>query len=114
MSPSTSEGGIGLDLPWDGILAASESLRPDRLENILMIWRTSFDGHQITSKELCHCHYGKGNRIEGFITAEVNAKEAAVVEGAIFRSVKKYRQVTGFFNDVMKLDRTQVDIYQEF
>ncbi|MDI3504794.1 MAG: magnesium chelatase family protein, partial [Bacteroidota bacterium] len=97
------------------ILAASESLRPDRLEKYLMMGELSLDGTILPIKgALPIAIMAKEIGFEGFILPEENAKEAAVVEGLDIYGVKNIRQVTGFFNDELKLDRTQVDIYQEF
>lgn len=117
MSPADiRKEGSAYDLPLAiGILAASESLRPDRLEKYLMMGELSLDGTILPIKgALPIAIMAKEIGFEGFILPEENAKEAAVVEGLDIYGVKNIRQVTGFFNDELKLDRTQVDIYQEF
>ncbi|PLB85723.1 magnesium chelatase [Dysgonamonadaceae bacterium] len=117
MSPADiRKEGSAYDLPLAiGILAASESLRPDRLEKYLMMGELSLDGTILPIKgALPIAIMAKEIGFEGFILPEENAKEAAVVEGLDIYGVKNIRQVTGFFNDKLKLDRTQVDIYQEF
>jgi len=117
MSPADiRKEGSAYDLPLAiGILAASESLRPDRLEKYLMMGELSLDGTILPIKgALPIAIMAKEIGFEGFILPEENAKEAAVVEGLNIYGVKNIRQVTGFFNDELKLDRTQVDIYQEF
>ncbi|HQG08696.1 MAG TPA: YifB family Mg chelatase-like AAA ATPase [Dysgonamonadaceae bacterium] len=117
MSPADiRKEGSAYDLPLAiGILAASESLRPDRLEKYLMMGELSLDGTILPIKgALPIAIMAKEIGFEGFILPEENAKEAAVVESLDIYGVKNIRQVTGFFNDELKLDRTQVDIYQEF
>jgi len=117
MSPADiRKEGSAYDLPLAiGILAASESLHPDRLEKYLMMGELSLDGTILPIKgALPIAIMAKEIGFEGFILPEENAKEAAVVEGLNIYGVKNIRQVTGFFNDELKLDRTQVDIYQEF
>jgi len=117
MSPADiRKEGSAYDLPLAiGILAASESLHPDRLEKYLMMGELSLDGTILPIKgALPIAIMAKEIGFEGFILPEENAKEAAVVEGLDIYGVKNIRQVTGFFNDELKLDRTQVDIYQEF
>jgi magnesium chelatase family protein len=117
MSPADiRKEGSAYDLPLAiGILAASESLRPDRLEKYLMMGELSLDGTILPIKgALPIAIMAKEIGFEGFILPEENAKEAAVVEGLDIYGVKNIRQVTGFFNDELKLDRTQVDIYQDF
>ncbi len=117
MSPADiRKEGSAYDLPLAiGILAASESLRPDRLEKYLMMGELSLDGTILPIKgALPIAIMAKEIGFEGFILPEENAKEAAVVEGLDIYGVKNIRQVTGFFNDELKLDRTQVDIYEDF
>jgi len=93
MSPADiRKEGSAYDLPLAiGILAASESLRPDRLEKYLMMGELSLDGTILPIKgALPIAIMAKEIGFEGFILPEENAKEAAVVEGLDIYGVKTF------------------------
>lgn len=56
----------------------------------------------------------KENGFKGFILPTENAKEAAVVEGLEVYGVENIRQVIGFANNELELEKTTADIGQEF
>lgn len=117
MSPADiRKEGSAYDLPLAvGILAASGSVVPDRLNGYLMMGELSLDGMVLPIKgALPIALMAKSNGFKGFILPVVNAKEAAVVEGLEVYGVNNLREVVQFFNGEQELLPTKVDIQREF
>ncbi len=117
MSPADiRKEGSAYDLPLAvGILAASETLRPEMLNNYLMMGELSLDGSILPIRgALSIALMAKESGFKGFILPEDNAKEAAVVKGLDVYGVKNIRDVADFFNGEKELVRTEVDIKSEF
>lgn len=117
MSPADiRKEGSAYDLPLAiGILAASESIKPDKLADYLMMGELSLDGKILPIKgALPIAIMAKENGYKGFILPRENAKEAAVVEGIDVYGVESISEVTGFMNGELELEKTFVDIEKEF
>ncbi|MDO5663789.1 MAG: YifB family Mg chelatase-like AAA ATPase [Bacteroidia bacterium] len=117
MSPADiRKEGSDYDLPLAmGILAASETIKSDKLSDYLIMGELSLDGNILPIKgALPIAIMAKENGFKGFILPTENAKEAAVVEGLDVYGVENIRQVIGFANDELELEKMIVDIEQEF
>lgn len=117
MSPADiRKEGSDYDLPLAmGILAASETIKADKLSDYLIMGELSLDGNILPIKgALPIAIMAKESGFKGFILPTENAKEAAVVDGLEVYGVENIRQVIGFANNELELERTIVDIEQEF
>ncbi len=117
MSPADiRKEGSDYDLPLAiGILAGSETIKADKLPGYLIMGELSLDGNILPIKgALPIAIMAKENGFKGFILPTENAKEAAVVEGLDVYGVENIRQVIGFANGELELEKTVVDIEQEF
>ena len=117
MSPADiRKEGSAYDLPLAiGILATSETIKADKLSDYLIMGELSLDGNILPIKgALPIAIMAKENGFKGFILPTENAKEAAVVEGLDVYGVENIRQVIGFANDELELEKTTAAIGQEF
>lgn len=117
MSPADiRKEGSAYDLPLAiGILATSETIIADKLPDYLIMGELSLDGNILPIKgALPIAIMAKENGFKGFILPTENAKEAAVVEGLEVYGVENIRQVVGFANNELELEKTTADIGQEF
>ena len=117
MSPADiRKEGSAYDLPLAiGILATSETIKADKLSDNLIMGELSLDGNILPIKgALPIAIMAKENGFKGFILPTENAKEAAVVEGLDVYGVENIRQVIGFANDELELEKTTAAIGQEF
>lgn len=98
-----------------GILAASEQILSDDVSNYIIMGELSLDGELRPIKgTLPIAIKAKEEGFKGLILPEVNAKEAAVVEGIEVYGISNIKQVIDFFNGNLVLEKTKVDIEQEF
>ena len=112
MSPADiRKEGSAYDLPLAvGILAASESVRTDKLGDYLIMGELSLDGSVLPLRgALPIAIMAKENGFKGLVLPLANAKEAAVVEGLDVYGVSNIREVVDMFNnnelpDVIKVD----------
>ena len=117
MSPADiRKEGSAYDLPLAiGVLAASEGLKVDNLNDYIIMGELSLDGTILPVKGVLPIAIlAKESGFKGFILPEENAKEAAVVDGLEVLGVKNIKEVIEFFNDDSKLIPTYVDITKEF
>ncbi|MGJ7027142.1 YifB family Mg chelatase-like AAA ATPase [Petrimonas sulfuriphila] len=117
MSPADiRKEGSAYDLPLAiGILATSETIMADKLPDYLIMGELSLDGNILPIKgALPIAIMAKENGFKGFILPTENAKEAAVVEGLEVYGAENIRQVVGFANNELELEKTTADIGQEF
>ncbi|MCH3924155.1 MAG: YifB family Mg chelatase-like AAA ATPase [Bacteroidales bacterium] len=98
-----------------GILAASEQVESDSLKDYLIMGELSLDGsvRPITGA-LPIAIQAKKEGFSGFILPKSNAKEAAIVQGLDVYGVDNIMEVINFFNRNETIEKTQVDIEQEF
>ena len=117
MSPADiRKEGSAYDLPLAiGVLAASEGLKTDKLDDYIMMGELSLDGTILPVKGVLPIAIlAKESGFKGFILPDKNAKEAAVVEGLEVLGVNNIKQVIEFFNDEAIISPTFVDINKEF
>ncbi len=108
--------GSAYDLPLAiAVLAASEQIKPERLEKYLLMGELSLDGTlQPMKGALPIAVKAREEGFEGFILPAANAREAAVVDDLKIYGVENIRQVADFFNEVAEPEQTIVNTRQEF
>ena len=98
-----------------GILAASNQIKADHLEDYLIMGELSLDGSlQPVKGALPIAIKAKEEGFKGFILPIQNAKEAAIVEGLKVYGVETIKQVIQYFNDGKPLEQTIIDTKREF
>lgn len=98
-----------------GILAASEQILAGSIGQYIIMGELSLDGELRAIKgTLPIAIKARQEGFKGLILPEENAREAAVVEGLEVYGVSSIKQVIGFFNGDVVLERTHIDISQEF
>ncbi len=108
--------GSSYDLPMAiGILAASEQVKPGRLDRFVMMGELSLDGtlHPVKGA-LPIAINARREGFEGFILPKPNAREAAVVDTLKIYGVENLQEVVDFFNGKKELEQTVVDTRAEF
>lgn len=109
--------GTAYDLPIAmGILAASDSIKSDGIENYLIMGELSLDGSIRPIKgALPIAIKAKTDRFKGIILPRENAPEAAMVEGIEVYGAGNIKEVAEFFNNGCRgLQQTKTDIEKEF
>lgn len=108
--------GSSYDLPLAiGILAATGSIQPEKLDRYLIIGELGLDGSLQPIKgalPIAICAREQG--FEGFILPRQNAREAAVVNNLKVYGVDNLTEVIEFFNGKRTLEPTVVDTRAEF
>jgi magnesium chelatase family protein len=98
-----------------GILAASDEIKADEISKYIIMGELSLDGELRPIKgTLPIAIKAKQEGFKGIILPDANAKEAAVVDGLDVYGVSTIRQVIDFFNETSTLQKTTIDIEQEF
>jgi magnesium chelatase family protein len=98
-----------------GILAASEQLSPDILEDYLIMGELSLDGGlQPIKGALPIALQAKAEGFKGFILPEKNAAEAAVVEGLEVYGAHHLKEVVEFLNGDLQMEQKEVDLKAMF
>lgn len=98
-----------------GILAASEQLSPDMLDDYLIMGELSLDGGlQPIKGALPIALQAKAEGFKGFILPEKNAAEAAVVEGLEVYGAHHLREVMEFLNGDRHMEQEVVDLKAMF
>src|SRR6056297_1318102 len=93
-----------------GILAASEQIQSEQLDNYLIMGELSLDGGlQKIKGVLPIAIQARKQGFKGFILPGENAKEAAVVDDIDVYGVDNIKEVIDFFNHDTELERTVVD-----
>lgn len=108
--------GSAYDLPLAiGILAASETIAPDRLSRYILMGELSLDGTiQPIKGALPIAIKAREAGFEGLIVPQQNAREAAVVNQLNVYGVSNIREVIRFFNGECELQPTIVNTREEF
>ncbi len=117
MSPADiRKEGTAYDLPLAiGIMAASDSLKTDKLEDFLIMGELSLDGSILPIKGVLPIAIkARELGFKGIILPIKNAKEAAVVNNLDVYGVENIKDVVGFFNDEQTLEKTTIDTRTEF
>ena len=99
-----------------GILVATGQIKEKiYLEDYIIMGELSLDGNlQPIRGALPISIKAKEEGFKGFILPEINAKEAAIVEGIDVFGVKNIKEVIDFVNEGIPLIKTIVDIETEF
>lgn len=108
--------GSSYDLPLAiGILAATGTISPDKLDKYLIIGELSLDGSlQPIKGALPIAITAREQGFEGFILPKQNAREAAVVNNLNVYGVENITEVIRFFNGDETLEPTTVNTRKEF
>lgn len=108
--------GSAYDLPLAiGMLAAAETIKPDKLESYLMMGELSLDGSlQPIKGALSIAIKARELGFKGLIVPKQNAREAAVVNKLSTYGVSNIKEVVEFFNGTKELVPTEVDARKEF
>ncbi|MBN1951267.1 MAG: YifB family Mg chelatase-like AAA ATPase [Bacteroidales bacterium] len=108
--------GSAYDLPFAiGILAASEQLNPEKLEDYLLMGELSLDGSIHPVKGILPIAIeARKQGFKGFILPKENAREAAVVDKFNVYGVDSLLEVIRFLNGEISLEPTYVDTRKEF
>lgn len=117
MSPAdVKKEGAAYDLPIAvGMLAASEIIKADMMQEFMIMGELSLDGTVLPIRgALPMAILARSMGIRGMIVPEANAREAAVVNNLGVYGVKNLRQVADFLNGDADLSPTIVDTRAEF
>ncbi|MDH6354304.1 magnesium chelatase family protein [Dysgonomonas sp. PH5-45] len=117
MSPADiRKEGSAYDLPLAiGILAASESVSTQKLEEYIIMGELSLDGTILPIKGVLPIAIkAREQGFKGFILPRSNAREAAVVNNMDVYGVDNIKEVIDFFNDQSTLQPTVIDTRAEF
>jgi len=108
--------GSAYDLPIAiGIMAASEQVKPDLLQDYVIMGELSLDGSiQPIKGVLPIAIQAREEGFKGFIVPIQNAREAAVVNNIDVYGVENLKQVVDFFNGESELKPTVVNTREEF
>ena len=108
--------GSAYDLPIAmGILAASEQVNADLLEQFIIMGELSLDGTLKPIKgTLPIAIKAKQDGFKGLIIPKTNAREAAVVEGLEVYGVDNIHEVISILNGEKEIKPISIDVEQEF
>lgn len=98
-----------------GILAASEQIKSDRLEEFIIMGELSLDGGlQPIKGALPIAIQARSEKFKGFILPKQNAREAAIVSDLEVYGADNIHDVAEFLNGNKELDRITVNTREEF
>lgn len=98
-----------------GILAASEQIKAEKVADYVIMGELSLDGGlQPIKGVLPIAIEAKEKGFKGIILPKQNAREAAVVGGMDIYGVENIKQVIEFFNGEKELEKTDINIAEEF
>ena len=98
-----------------GILAESGQVKPDRLDQYLVMGEVSLDGGlQSIKGALPIAIQARKDGFKGLILPKANAREAAIVGDFDVYGVDSLKDVIDFFNNTTLLEKTVVDTREEF
>jgi magnesium chelatase family protein len=98
-----------------GVLAASEQVPSDGLNEYVIMGELSLDGRVLPIKgALPIALKARDEGFKGFFLPKENAREAAIVSGIDVYGVESINEVIGFFKKENQLQPTVVDIVREF
>lgn len=108
--------GSAYDLPIAiGIMAASDQLQSEQLNQYAIMGELSLDGEIRPIKGcLPIAIKAKQDGLKGIILPSQNAAEAAVVDGLNVFAADNLKQVVEFFNEGVGLEKINIDIRQTF
>jgi magnesium chelatase family protein len=98
-----------------GVLAASGQMEAENLDKYLIMGELSLDGGlQPIKGALPIAIQARKDGFKGFILPKQNAREAAIVSDLEVYGVESIKEVAGFFNGDMELNREIVNTREEF
>ena len=98
-----------------GILAASDQLPSQELDDYLIMGELALDGSIRPIKGASPMAiYALKEQFKGFILPKENASEAAIVKGLAVYGVSHLKEVVGFFNETETLVPLEIDTRQAF
>ena len=98
-----------------GILAASNQINGDNLEEYLIMGELSLDGSlQPLKGALPIAIKAKEEGFKGFILPKQNANEAAIVAGLDVYGIENITEVISFFDGKTTLEKTTIDLEKQF
>jgi magnesium chelatase family protein len=98
-----------------GILAASEQILSEEVSKYIIMGELALDGELRPIKgTLPIAIKAKQEGFKGLILPEANAKEAAVVDGIDVYGITNIKQIIDFFNGTLELQKTSINIEDEF
>ncbi|MDX1829405.1 MAG: YifB family Mg chelatase-like AAA ATPase [Lutibacter sp.] len=98
-----------------GILAASNQIKADKIDEYLIMGELSLDGSlQPIKGALPIAIKAREEGFKGFILPKQNAKEAAIVDKLDVYGVDNITEVTQFFDGKKSLEKTTIDTRKEF
>ena len=98
-----------------GILAASNQIKSENIDDYLIMGELSLDGGlQPIKGALPIAIKAMEEGFKGFILPKENANEAAVVDGLKVFGVENIKEVIDFFDADVPLEQTHIDTRQEF
>jgi magnesium chelatase family protein len=108
--------GSAYDLPLAiGVLAASEQLHVDRLEQYVLMGELSLDGYlRPITGALPIAIQARSEGFAGFILPKENAREAAVVDKLDVYGMETLQEVIDFFNHTRSFEPLKVNTREEF
>jgi magnesium chelatase family protein len=108
--------GPSFDLPIGvGILAASEQIETDQLDNFVMVGELALTGGVRPVKGVLPIALrAKAEGKTGLLVPSANAPEAAVVKGLQVIPIDNLREATGFLEGQIKIPATRIDLTQMF
>lgn len=108
--------GSGYDLPLAiGILAASEKVNGDRLNDYMMVGELGLDGRlQPIRGALPIAIRARAEHFKGLIVPKQNIREAAVVNQLEVYGMETLIEVVNFFNGSSEIAPTEIDTRKEF
>ncbi|MCH8029694.1 MAG: YifB family Mg chelatase-like AAA ATPase [Candidatus Dadabacteria bacterium] len=108
--------GSAFDLPISiGILAATGSLKQDKLDQYIIMGELSLDGNVKSVKGALPCAISVRNAgLRGLIVPKSNAEEAAVVKGVDIIGVETLVDIALFLQDTKDIEPTEVDVTKIF
>lgn len=108
--------GSAYDLPLAiGILAGTEQIKADKLEQYMLMGELSLDGTLNPIKGVLPIAIkAREEGFKGFILPKQNAREAAVVNNLEVYGVSTIKEVIDFMDDKKELEQTYVNTREEF
>src|SRR5271169_6616206 len=108
--------GPSFDLPIAiGMLAASDQLQSDRLDNFIMVGELALTGQVRPVKGVLSIAWrARAEKMTGVLVPVENAAEAAVVEGLQVIPVENLREAVGFLEGEIDIKPARVDLDKIF
>ena len=98
-----------------GILAASEQIKSEGISDYIIMGELSLDGGlQPIKGVLPIAIKAREEGFKGFILPKKNAREAAIVDGLDVYGIENIKELIGFFDRKIELEKTVVDTRAEF